>query len=372
SAFAQTHTYDYDVKGRLLSDVLTMSGKVVLSRDYPEYSGNGDVKSIAAHDSLSGGPGFTDWNYTFQYDKMHRLLHADTGEARWRERAYSADFTYAPSGNLTSARVVGPQEVHPRDVVYGYGSGLDGDPQAVKALFKRGTTGESLLTNAYDASGNLVSQTAMDATFPTEFTYDVDDMVRRVRKGDKAERYLYDHNRRRFLAINDDGSWRFYLGTDYEWDVSGDKQQKSIYVIGAGEPIARIDGSLGDLRKSTTLLHHDRRGDLLAAIDGSGTARAHFAYSAVGEMMYASDGAVEWRRRFNGKEQDEIDAFGYYGYRYYDPFTLRWTSGDSVFRLAPDIGLAAPQQLNLYAFDMNNPLRYVDPNGLSVGDPHID
>jgi hypothetical protein len=43
-----------------------------------------------------------------------------------------------------------------------------------------------------------------------------------------------------------------------------------------------------------------------------------------------------------------------------------------MYRFAPDIALTQPQQQNLYAMAMNNPLRWRDLSGLSVGDPHID
>src|SRR5262249_40023781 len=54
----------------------------------------------------------------------------------------------------------------------------------------------------------------------------------------------------------------------------------------------------------------------------------------------------------------------YYGYRYYDPLTMRWTSADPLYRFAPDMNAGQPQRLNLYTLELNNPLRYQDPNGL--------
>jgi RHS repeat-associated protein len=69
------------------------------------------------------------------------------------------------------------------------------------------------------------------------------------------------------------------------------------------------------------------------------------------------------RRQFNGKENDALTSLRYYGYRYYDPLTLRWNSADPLHRFAPDLDVATPQAMNLYSFSLNNPARYLDPDG---------
>jgi RHS repeat-associated protein len=53
----------------------------------------------------------------------------------------------------------------------------------------------------------------------------------------------------------------------------------------------------------------------------------------------------------------------YYGVRYYDQVLLAWTQGDSFYRRAPEQTGSAPRRANLYNFSLNNPLRYVDPDG---------
>ena len=76
------------------------------------------------------------------------------------------------------------------------------------------------------------------------------------------------------------------------------------------------------------------------------------------------DLSATWRRGLNGKEQDEISGLFYYGFRYYDPLLLRWTSMDPFLRFAPDVDLSTPQRLNVYAFSGNNPVRFVDRDGM--------
>ncbi len=64
----------------------------------------------------------------------------------------------------------------------------------------------------------------------------------------------------------------------------------------------------------------------------------------------------------NNKYADNLDGLTYYGVRYYDRFALVWTQNDPLYRFAPDLA-NAPRHANLYTFSLNNPLRYLDPDG---------
>src|SRR6185369_14464144 len=71
--------------------------------------------------------------------------------------------------------------------------------------------------------------------------------------------------------------------------------------------------------------------------------------------------------KFTGKERDTetqvggANALDYFGARYYQGQTGRFTSVDPVFTWAEN--LMDPQRWNRYAYVRNNPLRYVDPDG---------
>jgi len=64
---------------------------------------------------------------------------------------------------------------------------------------------------------------------------------------------------------------------------------------------------------------------------------------------------------FTGKELDEETGLYYYGARYYDPLTGRFTSSDPW-----EGNLTNPQTLNKYSYAINNPLFYVDPTGMYI------
>ena len=67
------------------------------------------------------------------------------------------------------------------------------------------------------------------------------------------------------------------------------------------------------------------------------------------------------RSRFTGKERDTESGNDYFGARYYGSSMGRFTSPDPV--LITTERLMNPQQLNLYAYVANNPLRFIDPTG---------
>jgi RHS repeat-associated protein len=71
--------------------------------------------------------------------------------------------------------------------------------------------------------------------------------------------------------------------------------------------------------------------------------------------------------KFTGKERDVETGLDYFLARYY--------SGAQGRFLSPDIAgpaLANPQTLNKYQYTLNNPLRYVDSNGLYEEEVHRD
>ncbi len=72
------------------------------------------------------------------------------------------------------------------------------------------------------------------------------------------------------------------------------------------------------------------------------------------------------KRRFNDKYQDDISGLTYYGARYYDKLLMNWTQADPLYLRIPELGSqSTPRRSNVAAFSLNNPIRYVDPDGRS-------
>jgi RHS repeat-associated protein len=70
------------------------------------------------------------------------------------------------------------------------------------------------------------------------------------------------------------------------------------------------------------------------------------------------------RQRFTGKERDTETGLDYFGARYYSSSIGRFTSPDPLYL---DMRrLSDPQQSSLHNYARNNPLKYIDPNGLDI------
>jgi RHS repeat-associated protein len=72
------------------------------------------------------------------------------------------------------------------------------------------------------------------------------------------------------------------------------------------------------------------------------------------------------RQQFTLKERDNETGLDYFGARYYASTQGRFTSADPMMASAK---LSNPQTMNRYVYVVNNPLRYIDPDGLDGEDP---
>jgi RHS repeat-associated protein len=80
-------------------------------------------------------------------------------------------------------------------------------------------------------------------------------------------------------------------------------------------------------------------------------------------MGYASGDGV--RQQFTLKERDIETGLDYFLARYYSSMQGRFTSVDPIMMEKRRLG--DPQEINLYAYTRNNPLKYVDPTGEKYG-----
>jgi RHS repeat-associated protein len=72
-------------------------------------------------------------------------------------------------------------------------------------------------------------------------------------------------------------------------------------------------------------------------------------------------GLIENNEKFTGKEKDKETGFYYFGARYMRPEIGRFAVVDPI-GIAEE-NLVNPQKLNRYSYGLNNPYRYIDPDG---------
>jgi len=101
----------------------------------------------------------------------------------------------------------------------------------------------------------------------------------------------------------------------------------------------------------------DHLGSTAITLNSSGGKIAELRYRAYGQTRYSS-GTTPTNRRFTGQLEEGTIGLYDYGARFYDPLLGRFISADTV---VPEPG--NPQNLNRYAYGLNNPLRFSDPTG---------
>ena len=83
---------------------------------------------------------------------------------------------------------------------------------------------------------------------------------------------------------------------------------------------------------------------------------ARYVYEPFGNVLSMSGPLAEVNLyRFSSKEAHPVTGLVYYGFRFYDPNLQRWPNRDPIGEFA---------DRNLYRFNYNNPVNFVDPNGL--------
>ena len=106
--------------------------------------------------------------------------------------------------------------------------------------------------------------------------------------------------------------------------------------------------------------HLDAVGSVRMITDQNGAVVAYHDYLPFG--IETPTPMVADPRAFAGHERDQETGLDYLGARYYASQTGRFTSPDPMTGNA----LRVPQRWNRYAYALNNPLRFGDPDGLDV------
>jgi RHS repeat-associated protein len=243
------------------------------------------------------------------------------------------------------------------------------DPATNRALATNGTIG-------YDAAGNITNDSYSGSGGRS---YDAENRMTAAQDVTGGTSYYgYDGSSKRVRRISGGvETWEIYgfsdeLIAEYSANVSPSAPQKEYgyrngQLLITAAPSADIHWLIAD-HLGTPRMILDASGSL------SGVSRHD--YMPFGEELYAatgmrtagngyinSDGA---RQKFTSKERDNETGLDYFGERYYSSAMGRFTIVDP---LGASARLSEPQSMNRYTFVLNNPLRYVDPDGLKQKAP---
>jgi RHS repeat-associated protein len=223
------------------------------------------------------------------------------------------------------------------------------------------------VTLQYDANGNLTNDGERS------FGCDSENQLTNVQvAGQWREDLLYDGlNRRR---ITRDYAWQSgtWVQTNeircvydghlviQEWDANNNPQVTYTRGQDLSGSLQRAGGIGGLLArtdaKGSAFYHADGNGNVTALMDASQFMVARYLYDPFGRLLGSwgtlADANVY---RFSSKEWDGNLGLYYYLYRFYDPYLQRWLNRDPIGERGG---------LNLYEYVYNDPVKYIDPNGL--------
>lgn len=310
-----TESRIHDLAGRLK----TQSIGGIESRSY-DYDKNGNLTT-----RVNGGI-----NATESYDTLDRLTTDNDGSAETytydangnRKTRNSATYTYTPNTNRLTA-------------ISGTSLSYDGAGNIL-------TSGAQGFT--YTGANELATATSPTGSTGGSYLYDF--LHRRVQKTTSLgiTLYHYDDQNRLIEETQTNGN----LIRDYVWDDA--------------IPIAQIDRNLTTGIETLTWLHTDHEGTPRLATDATPRIVWRFEGNAFGDTLPSEDpdgdgSLTRIHLRYPGQYYDAETGLHYNWNRYYDPHIGRYITSDPI-------GLQGG--LNTYAYVENNPLRWIDPEGLQT------
>ena len=249
----------------------------------------------------------TSWNYTVIISSSAFPVQADT-------------YTYDNNGNrLTKQAVLTGQAGTPQNTNYTY----DFENRLISLGY----------TNIPGITG-----TQTDSLY-----YNGEGLRTQAIRNNVAATYLYDGaNVLVEKDVNNNTTKTYTRGVDFGGGIGSLIAQNTISPAAVGYYDYNDLGSTANLTTST------------------GTSASSYSYDAYGNLLTAQAGSDTNRYLFSTKEFDSRAGLDYFGARYYDPEIGRW--------LTPDPLGFGGGQVNLYEYVENNPLNWVDPYGLFIGD----
>jgi RHS repeat-associated protein len=345
-------TYTYDNRQRL-NRLQTVAGATVLQDFTYTLDQVGNVRSIA--DGRPGKSASTDQSQEFGYDSLYRLINATGSYGQ-------IEFGYDPTGNLVRKTTDTPANGQNLGELR-YGENGAG-PYAV--------TSANGIAYRYDANGNLIRKG------DTTYQWNPRDMLVAVDDGATVSSYQYDTGGKRVSqTVRQGEEITTTLYPDGASEVRGN--QLILYVFDDEKRIAEmikpLDNStlLSGFDDQTTAATQaapikrwyigDHLGSTHLVLDEAAGVVAEKSYYPFGESRQPQAQNVT-PYDYTGKELD-VSGLYYYEARYYDAQIGRFISVDPLYADKPQNGLQNPQLLNLYAYTVNNPIKYVDPDGAS-------
>ena len=169
--------------------------------------------------------------------------------------------------------------------------------------------------------------------------------------------YVYDIDGNRINNIMNNSGYRYIYGANGQTEL-----REKIVNGSVTQVIHNIFGN--DLLGTNTVTStsseknyflKDHLGSIKVIVDESGSVSEYNDYDPFGLELTGRSNSEE-RYKFTGKERDTETSYDYFGARYYDSRIGRWLQVDPLAEKYTG--------WSTYNYTMNNPLKFIDPNGM--------
>ncbi|MES2827306.1 MAG: DUF6443 domain-containing protein [Bacteroidota bacterium] len=350
SSFAQEVSYIYNERGWLSSQSAPWFSQSLkynepISGVTPQYNGNIERQEWAG----------SKW-YNYRYDALSKLTDATSSMGN------NEGIGYNPMGNIIRLqRKLGTILIDQMRYDYVNGNRLnaviDSNASTNQEYQIAGTTGYD-----YDVNGNMVSRTNTNLSSPyilnniSSISYNHLNLPISMTTGSGTVWYSYDARGNKLKKV---------VGGSTTNDYIGGIQYEGGTIAFVATPLGRaikIPGADPVYSYEYTLTDHLGNGRVYFDIYG-GAARPiqETDYFAFGKAIQVGPvSGTENKYQFNGKElQGEMKMFDY-GARFYDPVIGRWNVIDPLAEQY--------RRWSTFNYGVNNPLRFIDPDGMGVND----
>ena len=308
---AVTYTAAYDNRGFLTSTALKRNDNSTLhSMTYNFESGTANLLQRTGMRSSAE---------TFTYDALERLTQVSWGGVTQQA------VTYGDNGNITNKTGLGN--------LY-YSSSPQRPHAVIRADNTQGSMSSATLQAVYNAFGKV--QSLSEGGYSLNFSY-----------GPDEERW-------KTVLTNNGATIRTTLYADSYERITEDGQTRHFYYLDDGAIYVLNNGaSNGTFYYAFT----DHLGSVTRMYDDQGTMVFSAYYDAWGKQTVTTN-TLNFHRGYTGHEM--LPEFGLINMngRLYDPILGRFHSPDNFVQM-PDFS----QSFNRYSYCLNNPLKYVDPDG---------
>ncbi|MCW5971676.1 MAG: hypothetical protein KIT57_24490 [Blastocatellales bacterium] len=238
-----------------------------------------------------------------------------------------------------------------------YATNASGAPATNRILNVSGSTAVS-----HDAAGNLTQEGT------TTYSYDAANRLKEVGSGGQNV-YGYDGDGRRVRKVSAGGSPLYFIWSTILGEVAFEARESEaairVYLYAGRQQIA-IRGT----DRGFYWVHPDHLGSLKKLTRTNGTVAYRVEYDPHGQRV------LEWSdvstnldsHKFTGHEWDFATNLEYAKARMYNHNRGRFTKPDQLGLRASDP--KRPQTLNRYTYVNNDPVNYVDRNGLFAQAPN--